>query len=178
MKKSKEDRVSKEDNKKQGQLPMTLRSTMIIPIVQVSIITLALIRVWLFLIFSDRAVNRLFVLDVNYQLWIVIWTLIIIPAVMIFGVVRMWYWNNNKYVIEDGEVEHHRGVFWKKRVILKFPSVDKISIRQGFWAKIFGYGSIDLLSSETQEKITIKNINRPRVIARIIKEEFPGPERM
>jgi membrane protein YdbS with pleckstrin-like domain len=101
-----------------------------------------------------------------------------ILIVTVSGVYLFLYWSRNIYIIGKDQVTHQRGVFWQKRVTVRFPSLDKITIRKGFMGKLLGFGSLIVTNSVTQQSMLLHYIPRPRYWAAYIEQHFPGPESM
>ena len=112
----------------------------------------------------------------NYSLWQRVWSVLLLALVIIGDLYQLVWWYNNFYKINSKELAHFQGFFWQKRRIVRFPTLDLISLRQSFLGKIFNYGSITLRSSETEEQITLKGIPRPQHYVKIFEKILPGAE--
>lgn len=152
------------------QSPLILRQTFLLPLFKIVVIDAAFLRLLFFLVSPD--LNR------QIPSWNSSWILIIILLVIAVTIFLYLSWFNHRYLIGDDQVIKERGVFWRKRLTLRFPSLDKITVKQGFWGKMLGFGTLTILSSETNEKIKLKNINNPLYYSRHIQSSFPGPEAM
>lgn len=87
-----------------------------------------------------------------------------------------FWWLKNRYTIDWNKIIHNFGVFWTRQKVLRFPSLDKMRLKQSFLGKIFNYGTIMFLSSETNEKMTLEKIPNPRYYLNLLRQTMPGPE--
>lgn len=160
------------------KIPLEIRTTIVIPLVQIAILLGVLIRIWIFVISPGIISQRVGNILTSIPLWSTFWSLLIVFFGIFFVLYRIWFWRNNTYIIGKDQIIHQWGVFWRKRLILRFPTLDKIVVKKGFWGKLLGFGTLIIFSTETNENIELKNIPNPRKKSKLIQDTFPGPERV
>ncbi len=100
-------------------------------------------------------------------------TPLIIISMFFANIYFFFWWWKNIYLIDERRVVHDRGVFWRKRDIVRFPTLDVIEFKQSFLGKIFGFGQILLCNSQTKEEIKLKSIPNPQRYLKIIRALMP-----
>lgn len=107
-----------------------------------------------------------------------VWVAVLInPLIIIFtllvNIYLYFWWDKNIYLIDERRIVHDWGVFWRKRHIVRFPTLDVIELKQPFIGKIFGYGQILLCNSQTKEEIKLKSIPNPQKYLKIVRALMP-----
>ncbi len=157
---------------RQNNLPITLHRHAVILIAQLLLLNGVGLR--LVSLFSN--LRNLDAPQLNLTwLWITL-----VPTFMILmllgSIYLVLWWRSNTYKIYEKKIEHIEGVFWRRQEVVRFPSLDVLRLRIPLFGRIFGYGSILLKSSETEEKIELRLIPNPKKYLEIIRELLPKAE--
>ncbi len=85
-------------------------------------------------------------------------------------------WRYTKFFVKSDYVARKNGIFFPKFVIYKVTDELGIRVYQGFWGKMFKYGTIEFITRLSDEKHRLTNVRNPYYAYRIIKgqEEVPG----
>jgi len=78
---------------------------------------------------------------------------------MVFFIFFRWY--RESFQIRKGEIVHARGVLYRHRTTIPLDNVVSVSHRQSPLGKLTKYGTVELISSNTNKKIRLENVPTP-----------------
>lgn len=155
------------------QFPLVVRSTIVVVILRILMIAVALLAIYLLPLAGFVALGIAGVAT----FWGIAGLIIILILFVGFTLFSLVLWRNNRYEIYRNRIVHREGVFWKREHNLRFPSLDQIHVNQPFLGTIFHYGDVFVMSAETEETLTLKDIPRPKYYENIIQFSLPDAER-
>lgn len=85
---------------------------------------------------------------------------------IVFFIFFRWY--KESYQIRNGEIIHARGVLYRKETTIPLESIISVSHRQSPLGKLTKYGTIELISSNTDKKIKLGDISNPEEYIELI----------
>lgn len=104
-------------------------------------------------------------------------TLILIPAFGI-GIIIFLVWylkvKAEKLVVTEHDVLYEKGLLNKEHAEINISSIRTVRVRQSFFNRIFGTGSLDLYTAGDAPEISIKGIPDPGRVREIINEQQNG----
>ncbi|MCL2150988.1 MAG: PH domain-containing protein [Coriobacteriia bacterium] len=106
---------------------------------------------------------------------IAIWLVLFVVFVVIVPKIRWIQWS---FEIYDEEIDIHKGIFWRKRIIIPLIRVQNVDTRQGPLMRIAGLSSFAVSTAAGQHEIPGLEIaeadetrDRVAVLARIAQED-------
>lgn len=80
-------------------------------------------------------------------------------------------WTHEFYIVSNTEITKKRGVIYVSEEVHKFENLDKLSVDQSFWGKLFNYGDINIFLREMPEvKITLFCVQNPSHYLAVIEK--------
>jgi len=104
---------------------------------------------------NQNNLNNIFSLE-----GLIMFTVITVQIVLTISVVIGWLYNY--YELSEEKVTHHRGVFFLQKKSLYFREVQEIVLRQKFLGRIFHYGNLGLVGSNTETLFALQRISEPQ----------------
>lgn len=104
-------------------------------------------------------------------------SIVIIPA---FGVglviLLIWYLRciSSKLTITETEILYEQGLLSKNRSEIGFSSVRTIKVKQSFFNRIFGTGTIELYTAGDEPEIVASGMPDPNKVRELIKQTQNG----
>ncbi len=87
-------------------------------------------------------------------------------TVMVFFIFFRWY--KESYQVRNNEIIHAYGVFYRHRTAILLENIISVSHRQSPLGKLTKYGTIELISNNTNKKIWLENIPVPEEYVNLI----------
>jgi uncharacterized membrane protein YdbT with pleckstrin-like domain len=95
---------------------------------------------------------------------------LLIHIVNIFSAVWITlFWSSNYYIITPKDVTVRRGVFYTYEKAFSIDKAESVTYRQGFWGKVFNYGTVKVFSPALREDIFIRDIPSPEKFAELLR---------
>lgn len=85
--------------------------------------------------------------------------ILLAETVMVFFIFFRWF--KESYQIRNNEIIHARGVWYRHRTIIPLEHIVSVNHRQSPLGKLTKYGTIELVSNNTNKKIRLENIPAP-----------------
>jgi uncharacterized membrane protein YdbT with pleckstrin-like domain len=98
---------------------------------------------------------------------------IIQNAVLIFITLN---WINNYYEIRSDEIVHITGIFSKTEKAYPYRDIQAVTIHQGFFGRLFNYGSVQLYIPTLGYDLDFNEISSPAKFVELIKNVNPKIE--
>ena len=147
------------------QSPMTMVLRLLVIELIISIVYL-LIRFPKALI-SNTIPENLF-LEFSFLGILIYLFLLIIQFGLIIWVMANWL--NEYYEIKPKMIVHHFGVFSRHQESFNVSNVESFSVDQGFWGRVFGYGTIKFFSPVLKQEYYLFNVSQPDLLRQKIEE--------
>ncbi len=77
-------------------------------------------------------------------------------------------WANEYYLIRTSSIVHHIGVFKVLEEEYSLRNIEALTMEQGFWQRVFNYGTIHFFSPVLKQEYYLNNINRPKEVRDLI----------
>jgi membrane protein YdbS with pleckstrin-like domain len=81
-------------------------------------------------------------------------------------------WVTSSYTIAPEEIRHKTGILSHKEKVYSCKNMQEVIYTQGFWGRIFNFGSIEILNPAIREKIILRSIPNPEKYTEIIRKNF------
>jgi len=94
-------------------------------------------------------------------------------VVLILSIIR---WNAESYTLEHDYVLHKFGVLNKQKIDISIKGLETISLKQGFFGKLFDFGSINLITKR-QKAIILMDLQNPEEITKFFKKHVSNRAR-
>lgn len=91
-------------------------------------------------------------------------------AVLFYAVLR---WHNHFYLVRPDKILTSRGVFLRRQRYFALKNIESITVRQGVFGKILGFGSLQLYAPTLNDRINMFGINNPCLKQAIIERLLP-----
>lgn len=105
-------------------------------------------------VFNNHAIVSLFIF-LNFLLGVLTLGVWLIPAFI------YWLkWKNTENGVTNKRVIHKEGIISRKTDEMRLKSIESIYIRQGFWGRIFGFGTV-VITGRGQGDVILKWIEKP-----------------
>jgi uncharacterized membrane protein YdbT with pleckstrin-like domain len=104
---------------------------------------------------NQNNLNNIFSLE-----GLIMFTIIIVQIFLTIAVVIGWLYNY--YELSAEKVTHHKGLFFLQKKSLYFREVQEITSRQKFLGRIFNYGNLMLVGSNTETLFSLQRIPQPQ----------------
>lgn len=156
------------DEPKQEIFTFVIRRSIFFPIVYI-IITQISVVVAMFMLknFVDFLIHDLQV-DISKGDF-TMWSTFFLQILNIFVILYIVFdWLYTYYIIRPHQVIYRKGVIMEQRVDYRFERIKKIDIKQGYFAKLLGFGNLYISAGGVQEQATFYDIPQPRKYAKII----------
>jgi hypothetical protein len=82
---------------------------------------------------------------IGNPLWAIGYLLLALPAASLLRDVMVWA--NRKYVVTTQRVIHVEGVLSKEITDSSLEKVNDVRLEQSFWGRVFGYGTVEILTA-------------------------------
>lgn len=90
-----------------------------------------------------------------------------------FSLYVIFSWLNEYYEIETTRIVHKRGFIFRTEQVYDFGYIIKLGIQQGFWGKLFNYGTISLHERFTSKIYYLYLIHNPISTFHTIEKLLP-----
>jgi len=84
------------------------------------------------------------------------------------------HWIYNYYIIEPKNIISRNGIIFSKEARFNMELLQSVAVRQGFFGKIFNYGTIELFNPELEKKVFLRNIPDPYKESKFIEKLCPN----
>ncbi len=104
-------------------------------------------------------------------------SLILIPAAGIGLLILLWWHLQNKsqqITVTERDILYEKGLLSKERSEFGISSIRTIKVKQSFFNRIFGVGSIEIYTAGDEPEIVMAGLPDPNKIREIIKENQKG----
>lgn len=81
-------------------------------------------------------------------------------------------WVTNRYHIGQGEIRYKSGILGHSEKIFLCNHTQEVTYDQGFWGRLFNFGSIEIYNPALKEKIYIDSVPNPSKCVEIIKKNL------
>jgi uncharacterized membrane protein YdbT with pleckstrin-like domain len=105
----------------------------------------------------------------DLELYLFISTLIIHIINLFSAIWITLFWSSSYYVITPKYVTVKRGVFYTYEKVYNIEKTESVTFTQGFWGKIFNYGTVKVFNPALREDVFIRNIPSPDKFAELIR---------
>jgi len=99
------------------------------------------------------------------------WFNLVELIVLFYAVMR---WHNHFYLVRPDKIFTSRGVFLRRQRFYAIRNIESISVRQGFFGRIFGFGTLHLYAPTLNDRIHMFGINNPCLKEAIIEKLLPS----
>ncbi|MBU2884419.1 PH domain-containing protein [Gilvimarinus agarilyticus] len=98
-------------------------------------------------------------------------TLILCLVGIGFIIFLVWHLKNksSRLVVTDEDVLFEQGLLSKERSELNIKSIRTVKVKQSFWNRVFGTGTIELYTAGDSPEIVAKGLPDPNTVRDIIK---------
>ena len=97
----------------------------------------------------------------NIISWEGFWMLIIILIQIILTIILVLKWIYSYYEIAENRITYHQGIIFLSEKSLYLHDVQEIKAKKGLIGRIFNYGNIELLGSNTNTLHSLNRITNP-----------------
>lgn len=87
-------------------------------------------------------------------------SVVVLQIILTIGVVLSWLYSY--YELSTEQVTQHRGIIRLKKKSLYFREVQEISLQQGLMGRIFNFGDLGLVGSNTKTLFSLQRISHPK----------------
>ncbi|MBD3250072.1 MAG: PH domain-containing protein [Candidatus Pacebacteria bacterium] len=109
--------------------------------------------------------------------WSLVWSVVVLGLIVLGVIYQILRHSNNYYLLAEDRVVHYQGVLYQWRRNLRYPTLDQLSLQQSFLGKLFGYGTLNLESTETNKEMKLYAIDNPQYYLEVAKQHMPEAER-
>lgn len=99
--------------------------------------------------------------------------LALISCVIGIGFIILLYWHvqnkSTKLVITESDVLYEKGLLSKERSELSIKSIRTVKVKQSFWNRVFGTGTVELYTAGDNPEIVASGLPDPNTVRDIIK---------
>lgn len=97
--------------------------------------------------------------------------LILVPVGVGIIIFLVWHLKNksSRLIVTDEDVLFEQGLLSKERSELNIKSIRTVKIKQSFWNRIFGTGTVELYTAGDAPEIVAKGLPDPNTVRDIIK---------
>ncbi len=81
-------------------------------------------------------------------------------------------WVTNRYHIGRGEIRYKSGILKHSEKIFLCNHTQQVTFEQGFWGRLFNFGSIEIYNPALKEKIYLDSVPDPSKCADIVKKNL------
>ncbi len=81
-------------------------------------------------------------------------------------------WVTSRYHIGQGEIRYKSGILGHSEKIFLCNHTQEVTYVQGFWGRLFNFGSIEIYNPALKEKIYIDSIPNPKKCVEIVKKNL------
>jgi membrane protein YdbS with pleckstrin-like domain len=117
--------------------------------------------------FLSTSVNPNTLSSINTFLYL---GLVIIKLILM--IIIIFQWLENYYEIRPGKVIYKSGLFKRDEKEFDCPDIYKIDIDQGFWGRLFNFGSITLYVKPTKDTFSLTNIPSPHRNLKLLEKSL------
>jgi uncharacterized membrane protein YdbT with pleckstrin-like domain len=99
-------------------------------------------------------------------------SIILIPALGIGVLILLWWFlqtKASKLTLTDREIHYEEGLLNKEHSEINISSVRTIKVKQSFFNRIFGVGSIEIYTAGDEPEVVVKGLPDPNTVREIIK---------
>jgi membrane protein YdbS with pleckstrin-like domain len=91
---------------------------------------------------------------------------------LILMVIIIFQWLENYYEIRPGKVIYKKGFFNRQEKEFDCPDIFKLDLSQGFWGRLFNFGSITLYIKPTKVSFSLTNIPNPHKNLKLLEKSL------
>ncbi|MDO3387575.1 PH domain-containing protein [Gilvimarinus sp. SDUM040013] len=97
--------------------------------------------------------------------------LVLVPVGVGIIIFLVWHLKNksSRLIVTEEDVLFEQGLLSKERSELTIKSIRTVKIKQSFWNRIFGTGTVELYTAGDSPEIVAKGLPDPNTIRDIIK---------
>jgi len=95
---------------------------------------------------------------------------------LIFMVLIIFQWLENYYEVRPGKVIYKAGLFKRDEKEFDCPDITKIDLSQGFWGRLFNFGTIILYVKPSNDSFSLSNIPNPHRNLKLIKKSLENKQ--
>ncbi len=109
--------------------------------------------------------------DAWFRMKTFLWFNLVEILVLFYSVMR---WHNHFYLIRPDKILTSRGVFLRRQKFYALKNIESISVHQGVFGRIFGFGTLHLYAPTLNDRIHMFGINDPCLKEAIIEKLLPS----
>lgn len=147
---------------------------LLLKLIFLDVMTAILVSMYYFLI-SNRLTSEVLVDTIQLSNLLFLFVVIFLKIVLAIYVVLLWI--NEYYEIWPTHLMHKSGLFLSKAEKHPFAQMRSVKIEQGFFGKIFGYGTICLYNWYLKTYTSLYLIHNPVKYFHIIESLIPKSEK-
>lgn len=91
---------------------------------------------------------------------------------IIFMLIIIFQWLRNYYEIRPGKIIYKSGLFNRDEKEFDCPDITKIDLEQGFWGRLFNFGTITLYVRNSSEVFALPNIPSPHRNLKLLQKSL------
>jgi uncharacterized membrane protein YdbT with pleckstrin-like domain len=124
----------------------------------------------LLIVFTPRLFIRTVAdIEILYNLKIVtMLTVLLIGEVITLMVIARWV--TEFYIIKNDSLTYRVGIFFKQKRVLLIRQIVEVELIQNFFARLFQYGTIKVITAQALEGVYIKRVSNPNKYFKILRE--------
>ncbi|MBS98093.1 MAG: hypothetical protein CMI01_05400 [Oceanospirillaceae bacterium] len=104
-------------------------------------------------------------------------SILLIPAFGI-GIIILLYWylqtKASKLSVTEHDILYEKGLLSKERSEIGITSVRTVTVKQSFFNRIFGVGSVEIFTAGDDPEINVKGLPDPNRVRELIKARQNG----
>ncbi len=85
-------------------------------------------------------------------------------------------WHNHYYIVKEDRILTNRGVFLKHQWVFAIRNIESIDLEQGFFGRIFNFGTLYFHAPTLNKKISMWGISSPRRKEMVIERLLPATQ--
>jgi uncharacterized membrane protein YdbT with pleckstrin-like domain len=101
-----------------------------------------------------------------------VWDIILIPVMIGFftAAYHLLRYLSESITVDDNHVQIKTGILSNHETEIPLSKINSVSIRQGLFGKILGYGDIIISTGNDTNGIVFKNIDKPKDLKETLKK--------
>ena len=105
-------------------------------------------------------------------------SVLLIPVGVGILILLWWYLQTkaSKLTVTDGEIHYEKGLLNKEHSEINLSSVRTIKVKQSFFNRIFGVGSIEIFTAGDEPEVVARGMPDPNKIREIVKGRQNGED--
>ena len=106
----------------------------------------------------------------------VIFYLVLTGFELVLTTVIVLLWAFETYEVRDGFVVHSCGLFRLKEEVFSLDNVGSVSTKQGFFQRLFNYGTIGIFSPILKKEFFLDKIHNPKEAVKLLESYISNKE--